>query len=375
MSRKGENIFKRKDGRWEGRYISGRKPDGKAKYTSIYGKSYREVRALLEKRKGGGGPILPLPPRALNVKALMETWLSMRRTLVKESSYQRYESLIHLHILPQLGGILFSSLTASILSNYVQTLLKNGRTNGTGGLSEKSVCDIMCIVFSAIRLAGKLYNISVEPLFDVKLPPVREKHIDTLGNSEYEILTRCVLETFDVYGMAYLLALNLGLRLGEVCGLMWSDLNCTEYLITINRTTTRIKIGNRTQLIVQPPKTENSVRTIPVPVELLSLLMKLKGNCSEDAYILSGSRTAPKEPRTLQAHFKQFLKDHGLRDIHFHTLRHTFATRWIESGYDLKTLSEILGHKNIKTTMKYVHPSMQYKRDVMEAVTVLPMVV
>ena len=373
MSRKGENIFKRKDGRWEGRYISGRRPDGKAKYTSIYGKSYREVRALLEKRKGGR--IMPLPPRGLNVKALMETWLSTRRTLVKESSYQRYESLINRHILPHLGGIQFSSLTVSILSNYVQTLLKNGRTNGAGGLSEKSVCDIMCIVFSAIRLAGKLYNISVEPLFDVKLPPVREKHIDTLGNSEYEILTRCVLEDFDVYGMAYLLALNLGLRLGEVCGLMWSDLNCTEYLITINRTTTRIKIGNRTQLIVQPPKTENSVRTIPVPVELLSLLMKLKGNCSEDAYILSGSRTAPKEPRTLQAHFKQFLKDHGLRDIHFHTLRHTFATRWIESGYDLKTLSEILGHKNIKTTMKYVHPSMQYKRDVMEAVTVLPMVV
>ena len=373
MSRKGENIFKRKDGRWEGRYISGRKPDGRAKYTSIYGKSYREVKSLVEKRRGG--KIQILPPRTFTIKLLMETWLSTRKILVKESSFQRYESLINRHIIPHLGGILFSSLTAEVLTNYVQMLLKNGRVDNNGGLSEKSVCDIMCILFSAIRYAGKLYSYSVEHLFDVKLPTVEGKRIDTLGNIECEMLTRCVLDDFDVYGLGYLLALYLGLRLGEVCGLMWSDLNSTEHLLTVNRTAARLRIGNHTQLTVQTPKTENSVRTIPVPVDLLALLLRLKSNSSSNTFILTGSKTKPLEPRTLQAHLKRFLKDHGLRDIHFHTLRHTFATRCIEYGYDLKTLSEILGHKNEKTTMRYVHPSMQHKRKVIEAVSMLPKVV
>ena len=371
MSKRGENIYKRKDGRWEGRYISGRKPDGSAKYSSIYGKSYRDVKALLEKRKGDKARSASLS--TLTVKGLMNAWLTMRVTLVKESSYQRYEALINSHILPFLGGIRVSRLTAEILSDFILKLQKEGRLDGRGGLSEKSVSDILCVLRSALRLAGKKYDINTEALFDVKVPVARQKRVETLGNAEYEALTRSILAEPDIYGLAYLLAMNLGLRIGEICGLKWADINFAERLLYVNRTAIRIRSGNHTRLTVQTPKTESGSREIPIPGELLSLLLRLKAVHSLDVFILTGSKTIPQDPRTLRAKFGQYLRDHGMRSIRFHALRHTFATRCIERGFDAKTLSELLGHKNIKTTLQlYVHPSLLHKREVVEAVSLLP---
>jgi len=374
MPKKGENIYKRKDGRWEGRYISGRKPDGSAKYTSIYGKSYRETKALLEARKAD--KMRPVPPCMLTVKGIMESWLSMRITAIKESSYQRYETIINRHIVPHLGNVLFSALTANVLSNFAQMLLKSGRVDGAGGLSEKSVCDIMCILSSAIRLAGRNNAVNVDALFDIKSPTARQKRVVTLGDAEYEALTRSILADLDIYGAAYLLALNLGLRIGEVCALKWSDFDFSERLLVVNRTAIRIKSGTHTRLTVQTPKTDSSLREIPVPDNLLALLLKLKTTHSSDVFILTGNKTIPQEPRTLHARFKRYLKDHGMRSIRFHALRHTFATRCIEHGYDAKTLSELLGHKNVKTTLQlYVHPSMLHKREVIESIAKLPPVI
>ena len=371
MSMRGENIYKRKDGRWEGRYISGRKPDGSAKYSSVYGKSYREAKALLEKQKLDKGSSVSVC--FLTVEELMKMWLAMRVAQVKESSYQRYETLINCHILPRLGGIRVSYLTTGILSDFIQKLQKEGRLDGRGGLSEKSVCDILCVLRSALRLAGRNNAVNVEALFDVKAPVARQKRVETLGDAEYEVLTRSILGDPDIYGVAYLLALNLGLRLGEICGLKWSDINCSEKLLYVNRTAIRIKIGNHSKLVVQTPKTESSSREIPIPGQLLVLLLNQKHARTQDSFILTGSKTIPQEPRTLETKFKRYLKDHGMRSIRFHALRHTFATRCIEHGYDAKTLSELLGHKNVKTTLQlYVHPSLLHKREVVEAVATLP---
>ena len=374
MPKRGENIYKRKDGRWEGRYISGRYPNGRAKYTSIYGKSYREVKSLLEKRKGER--IKTITPSVITIKVLMETWLSLRSTVIKESSYQRYEDLINCHILPRLGGIRVNCLTAEVLSNFIKTLQKDGRLDGHGGLSDKTVSDIICILRSALRLAGKNGAVNVETLFDVKVPSAKQKPVQTLGNTECEALTRSILAEPDIYGIAYLLALNLGLRLGEVCGLKWSDVDFTEHLLSVNRTAIRLKQGNHTKLTVQTPKTENSVRVIPLPAEMVPLLIRMKSTHSHDSFIITGSKTKPQDPRMLHTRFKRFLKDHGMRDISFHTLRHTFATRCIERGIDAKTLSEIVGHANVKTTLQlYVHPSISHKRAAVEAATVLSMVI
>lgn len=374
MAKRGENIYKRKDGRWEGRYIIGRKPDGGARYASVYGKSYRDVKEALEERKGAR--VRSLPSCGLTVKALMETWLSLRVTEIKESSYQRYESLIERHILPHLGGIRVNCLTAEILSDFIKGLQKNGRADGHGGLSEKSISDILCVFRSAIRMAGRKYNVRDEVLFDIKAPTARQKRVDTLGDRECEALTRCVLAEPDLNGVAFLLALGLGLRLGEICGLKWSDINFAERTLTVNRTAIRLKTGGKTKLTVQTPKTESSARILPLTAEMLMLLARLKGTRSNEAFILTGSRTKPQEPRTLQYRFQRFLKDHGLQNHHFHALRHTFATRTIERGFDAKTVSEMLGHKNVKTTLQlYVHPTMTHKREIVEAVSFLPIAI
>ena len=233
----------------------------------------------------------------------MSAWLTMRVTTVKESSFQRYETLINCHILPRLGGIRISCLTAEILADFVLKLQKEGRLDGHGGLSEKSVSDIMSVLRSALRLAGRNNAINVEALFDIKAPIARQKRVETLRDAECEALTNSIFADPDIYGAAYLLALNLGLRIGEICGLKWSDISLPDRLLYVNRTAIRIKSGNHTRLTVQTPKTESALREIPIPAELLSLLLKLKTNRLPDAFILTGSLTLPQDPRTLRAKF------------------------------------------------------------------------
>lgn len=369
MAKRGENIYKRKDGRWEGRYIVGRKPAGQTKYASVYGKTYREVKEKLDRKKGER--LRSLPSCTMTVKVIMETWLSLRSADVKESSYQRYKMLIDKHILPLLGGIRIGALTVQILSTFIADLLRNGRTDGRGGLSTKTVSDILSILKSALRMAGRNYAVNGN-LFDVKTPTVRAKPVETLGDEECRLLTRRILEAPDLNGAAYLLSLNCGLRIGEVCGLKWEDIDFDKRELAVNRTVLRIKSGLRTEVVVQTPKTESSVRVIPLTAEMLLLLSCLKNTRHNDAFILSGSRTKPLEPRTLQYRFRVFLMRNGIKLKNYHTLRHTFATRSIEKGFDAKSLSELLGHKNVKTTLQlYVHPTMLQKRKIVEAVSSL----
>lgn len=369
MAKRGENIYKRKDGRWEGRYIIGRKPSGQTKYASVYGKTYQEVKEKLNRKKGERHR--NLPSCSMTVRIMMETWLSLRSADVKESSYQRYKMLIDKHVLPRLGGIRVGALTAQILSAFISNLMKEGRTDGRGGLSAKTVGDILSIFKSALRLAGRSYTVD-SALFDVKAPTPRGKAVYTFGEEECRLLTGRILEAPDLSGAAYLLALNCGLRIGEVCGLKWEDIDFTKRELAVNRTVLRIKNSLRTEVVVQTPKTESSMRVIPLTAEMLLLLTSLRNTRRDDAFILSGSRTKPLEPRALQYRFRVFLKRVGLKHRNYHALRHTFATRSIGKGFDAKTLSELLGHKNVRTTLQlYVHPTMLQKRQVVEAVSSL----
>lgn len=296
MARKGENIYKRKDGRWEGRYIIGRKPNGKARYASIYGKNYREVKEALERKKGE--QYRTMPNCSLTVKALMEMWLSLRSTEIKPSSYQHYLALIESQIMPRLGRIRVNNLSAEILSAFVKELLERGRLDGKGGLAPSTVSGIMSILRSAIRLAGKKYAIRDISLFDVKGPTFRQPKVLTLSAVECESLARCIMAEPDLSGAAYLLALGFGLRLGELCGLKWSDIRFSDGVLTISHTVLRIKDGERTKLVVQTPKTESALRTIPLTKGMLTLLAKLRDHAANEAFILTG-KGKPMEPRTL----------------------------------------------------------------------------
>lgn len=370
MARKGENIYKRCDGRWEGRYIYERKPDGQAKYRSVYGKTYTEVRASLQQRKME--QTIPRQRCPMTVKELFEQWLYKKQQEIKPSSYHRYAALTQRHIIPELGALRVSSLTAETLNAFIVQKLRTGRLDGRGGLAPKSVNDLVALCKSALRLAHQRYAIADSGIWEVKPPAVRQRTVETLGDQETARLSRAVLTKPDLSGAAYLLCLNTGLRLGELCGLKWSDFNFDEGFLQVNRTVLRLKVGSRTQLAVQTPKSEASERTIPLTAELIQLFTRLRGAAPADAYVLTRQADLPMEPRTMQYRFHSFLKKHQLRDHHFHTLRHTFATRCVEQGADAKTLSEILGHSSVKTTLQiYVHPSMEQKRRFLCAVSTI----
>lgn len=357
MPRRGENIYKRKDGRWEARYVKEISPDGKKKYGSVYANSYREVKAKQQHLSS-----LP-PPRqsqsALSVSDLMQFWLEHTRVQVKHSTYLKYESLIHNHILPQLGTYPLSSITRETVHWFAEKLQNNGRVGG-GSLSGKTVNDILVILKLAFHFAEDEYSIT--------LPRVtffrdEKKEARVITPEEQDRLVSFLLADIDIFKFGVLLALYTGLRVGELCALQWEDISST--CIRVNKTMQRLKgPAGKTEIQINAPKSASSNRIIPLPRFLLpyiDLFRKTSG------YVLQTERNMFTEPRAMQYKFEKMITQCGMRGVTFHTLRHTFATRCVEAGFDTKSLSEILGHADVKTTLnRYVHSSFQQKLSNME---------
>ncbi len=349
MARKGENIYKRRDGRWEGRYPVGRNPQGRAKYRSVYGKTYAEVREKL----------LPLKAKSchyqesgkLTVGALLEEWLSAVQLRVKPSTYANYRMKADKHILPEFGGIRYDRLTVQMLHAFIERKLQSG-------LSAKYVTDIVVVMKSMAKYASRVHGFR-NPVQDVILPKIPRTERKILSAAEQKTLCRYLQKHENSTSLCILLSLYTGLRVGEVCGLKWGDIDFAKSRFTVRRTVQRIRCEVGTRILVDFPKSRTSVRTIPVPAFLMELLRKQRTN--DDAYVLSGS-THVMEPRTLQHRFRAILKKAGLPSVGFHSLRHAFATNCVALGFDVKTLSEILGHASVETTLnRYVHSSMERK--------------
>ncbi len=368
MARKGENIYKRQDGRWEGRYICGRREDGTARYRSIYGRTYSEVRERLVREKAAIRPTLP--KCTLTIRELFTSWLAGRQCCVKASSYARYAFLVERHILPMLGGRRVARLTAQTLNQFLEEKRRRGRLSGRGGLSGKTVCDLAVILKSAFRLAGRQCAVPAALWTELELPKAQSRRIEVLGEQESARFSRAVLAAPDLSGAAYLLSLNAGLRLGEICGLRWADIDFAEGILHVARTAIRLPGAG---LTLQTPKSTASDRVVPLTAELLKLLRRLRGTAPTEAFLLTGRTGKPMEPRTVQYRFKRFLAQNGFLDRNFHALRHSFATRCIARGADAKTLSEILGHGSVKTTLQlYVHPGMEQKRLCLAVASTIP---
>ena len=365
MPKRGENIYKRKDGRWEGRYITGRKPDGRAIYRSVYGASYAEVRQRLlncreENRKQ------QLRGCTMTVQELFVCWQSENRE-IKPTSRERYRALIEQHIQPELGSCRVCDLTEERLDSFVRKKLHSGRLDGRGGLAPKTVNDICVLVKSALKLARQKFQ--YRGAEEIHAPPVKQRRVDVFTSWESQRISAAALYRPNMEKLTYLLCLETGIRLGEVCALRWSDIDFASGLLHIRRTAYRINYGGHTELVIQTPKSDCSVRTIPLTAKMLSLLCPHKN--ARDCYVLTGTGK-PMEPRTLQYRFQGFLKSLDIPARNYHTIRHSFATRCIEGGMDVKSLSEILGHANVQTTLKmYVHPSMDAKRSALEAASAL----
>lgn len=353
MARRGLNIYKRKDGRWEGRYKNGYRTDGKVRYSSVYGKSYSAVKELLGKKRAESYKNENCKS-SCTVGELIGIWLSNIKNNVKESTYANYCMKLRKHIFPCFEHKKYSNLTADDLNAFITEKIKSG-------LSEKYVADIVVILKSVAKFGRKRYGYSnkIEYVAMPRSSKNPEKRL--LTKYEQSILKAELLNDPDNTKIGIMLSAVTGIRIGELCALKWSDFDFEKNIVTVRKTVQRIsnEKTHGTRLLISTPKSRTSIREIPLPGFLTALLNS--GKFTDSNYILSGSEKII-EPRTMQYRFKSILKKANLPQISFHALRHMFATNCIELGFDVKTLSEILGHSSVQVTLnRYVHSSMERK--------------
>ena len=361
MPKRGENIYKRKDGRWEGRYIRGRSPSGRAEYGYVYAGSYRECRAKRQKCLDACREA-PVAASSLTLNQAAERFLADKQDDLKRSTLARY-TYVH-YILPVFGAVLLSQLTANQISEFLRRLQKNG-------LSGKSARDVGVLLKSILRYSAKKLDCP-SPGMTVELPAYRRKQIDIFYPDEIQRLAQMVMDEPTTTGIGILLTLNTGLRLGELCALQYKDMDLRNGVVHVRKTVQRIRSGDRTSLMVLPPKSDSARRTIPLPGDMAALLQKLvQSHPNGENYLLTG-KNVPMEPRTMQYQYRALLKAAGIPYRNFHTLRHTYASRCVERGIDVKSLSEMLGHADVRTTLQvYVHSSLEHKMRVIQSICFL----
>ena len=369
MPKVGANIYKRRDGRWEGRYIKGYGEGGGAKYGYAYAKSYTEVKQKLFQSQflglhGGKSS------GEITFGELCERWLAAAKLTVKTSTYSGYVNMLNKQILPILGGYKLGKLSSEVFDKFTADKLKSGRLNGGGGLSAKYVRDILSLIKSVVAYGEKEKLIAKDSL-TISYPKSETQEIRILSKYEQARLERVLTNDTDTVKLGILLCLYTGLRIGELCALKWKNICLTDGYISVCKTIQRIKsvdntAVNKTEIIIDTPKSKSSVRIIPLPPPIADKLKSLQPTNSE-AFFLTGIKDEYIEPRTLSNRFKSYLKECNIDKINFHALRHTFGSRCIEVGIDAKCLSEILGHSSVNLTLnRYVHSSFKQKQVSME---------
>lgn len=374
MSKKGENIYKRKDGRWEGRYIKSRSCSGKIRYGYVYAKTYREVKAKLREIIPTNSVHLDAPIRMSPYifSAIALDWLESTKSQTKESTFNKYQNMLTNYILPLYGEQTLDRITYDFIESCCNSQLVSGGKKGEG-LSSKTVSDELSIIRSILKFAIKkgLYVPCDGSSIQIKRSA---KSMRVLNKTEQAQLCKYLLSEPEPCNIGILVCLFTGLRVGEICALRWEDISFSEQTIHVHQTLQRIQNKSsdvpKTKIVVTTPKSSCSTRTIPIPDELISILAEYKK--TSVGYILTNNEHTFVEPRTMQNKFKKALKMSGIESANFHSTRHTFATRCIELGFDVKSLSEILGHATVNITMnRYVHPTMELKKENMKKLSSL----
>ena len=357
---KGENIFKRKDGRWEARYIKSRDILGKIRYGYCYGKTYREAKEKVSKIKAEQrfGQLQQSSGMESSFGTYCDEWLTIRKPGLKEASWVKYETILRRHIKPKLGSCSLRKITPGVVCEFTDELLQQG-------LAEKTMKDIITVLRSVLKYAAKQVP-GICSSTDIICPRETKKEMRVLSMEEQRRFADYLTTDMDACKFGILLALVTGLRIGELCALRWDNILVQEEYIRVIYTMQRLKNTvetdtNRTRIVISSPKSDHSFRIVPMTEHTAELCRQMKPDWP-DAYVLTGT-TRFMEPRTLQNHLKRYTAACGLEGVHFHTLRHTFATRCVEVGFEIKTLSEILGHSSTAITLeRYVHSSMELKR-------------
>ncbi len=373
MPRKGENIYKRKDGRWEGRFIMNRNAENKAVYGYVYAGSYFEVKAKLVSAKAA---ILTGKAEERNKDIEFESaaafWLANKSNITKPSTLNRYKNLLNNHILPFLGKKFISEISTVMLQRYIKALSTDGRIDKKGGLSGKTISDIICIIKSILHYSESLGCKICCTLRYINFR-AEKKEMRVLSQSEQQKLTKYLISDIDHTKAGILLSLYTGIRIGELCALKIGNFDFINKKLHIKQTLQRLQNGNnglnKTYISITEPKSTASDREIPLPDFICDIYSKMKS--TKNIFILSGT-SAPIEPRTMENRYNRIMESLGIKDTTFHTLRHTFATRSIEVGFDVKSLSEILGHSSVNITLnRYVHSSFELKTENMKKLEML----
>ena len=291
------------------------------------------------------------------IREIAVAWKEYKRPYVKQSTMAAYVLILENHIIPDFGDS--DTLHEKEVQAFV--LQKLG-----SGLSTKSVKDILIVLKMVMKFGAKNEWMNYYE-WDIKYPTSSvNKEVEVLSVANHRTILNYIQSHFTFTGRGIYISLSTGLRIGEICALKWSDINVPDGTITVSRTIERIYIiegeEKHTELVINSPKTKNSCREIPMSKELLAMVKPLKKVINDDFYVLTNDER-PTEPRTYRNYYNKLMSKLGIPKLKYHGLRHSFATRCIEAGCDYKTVSVLLGHSNISTTLNlYVHPNMEQKK-------------
>lgn len=374
MPKKGNNegsVYKDKRGRWTGS-VTLPSVNGKVRKKYFYGKTKKEVsdkvNSLLMEIKNN----TYIEPCKTTLYEWLCTWLeTYSKNTVRPTTYINYETYVHKHIKAAIGGIRLCDLSPIVIQQFYNEKLKNGKLNSNGGLSSKTMKNLHNMLHKALSQAVVLNLINRNPTDSAVIPKSCKKEMRYFTVDEQKKLQQIL--PFERLGIVVLLDLYTGMRQGELLGLMWEnvhiDLNGDSY-IKVVQTVNRIRNTDpesprKTMLTLNEPKTSNSVRTIPLLPEIAEKLYNHKAEQEKflkehslpiTGFVFTSANGNMIDPRDFQRDFKKLLKKHDIREINVHGLRHTFATRALESGMSVKTLSKILGHSNVGFTLDtYAH--------------------
>lgn len=298
----------------------------------------------------------------MNYENWLKEWLKIYvRPFVKERTYYKYQRQINLHILPFLSGYDMKDLSAVVLQDWSVKLQESG-------LSPNTVNSVISRLKDSLKRAVKSGAIPKEFSGDIIRPKIREKKVDCLSKTEQKKIEQYVFTKQKPKFYGVLLCLYTGLRIGELPALTWKDINLVKDRISVSKACHDSWINGKYVKVIDTPKTESSERTIPLPKQLLPILRELKKK-SDCYYIIGGKGEYGAQIRSYQRSFEKLLNKLNITHKGFHSLRHTFATRALECGMDIKSLSEILGHKNPNMTLsRYAHSLYEHKADMMNKI-------
>lgn len=355
MPRHGENIYRRKDGRWEGRYWVGKRTDGRAMYKSVYGKRYNDVKRELLLRKAElclSPKDAPQMGRDMLFQDRAAYYLEYKaKPFVKESTLVSYQRLVFRHLIPAFGAIPLNRLEPETLQCYFS------RTAGTLACGTlRNIFSLLRTILSDAYRDGKLAACIWE---NVRLPRRCKPDVRVFTQSEQIAFERLAIEE----GRSeFILCLYTGLRLGELCALQWEDIDWAQRKIVVRHSLQRISQGGSSKVILGTTKTVSSQREIPLPGFLYDMLSGLRERSPEGARFVFTGKKGYCDMRTMQARFKRLTDKLQIEGAHVHTLRHSFATRCLENGIGIETLCALLGHSAATITLRYYAHSTEERR-------------